>query len=314
MKVVIRTKPAIRMRNKKRKYSLKLFLMALPFLFLVILFYYVPLFGWVYAFFDYKPGIPLMQSEFVGMKYFKIAFVEQGSNLVRVLENSLALSLLNILVSPLYVVFAILLNEMNGKRFRKWVQTTTTLPNFISWVLVYSVFYVFFAVSDGVVNKALTALGLLELPFNFLGESSIAWAFQTMIGLWKGLGWGAIIYLAAIAGIDPELYDAAKVDGAGRFRTIWHITVPGISSTFIVLLLLNVSNMLNNGFEQFYVFYNALVADKLEVIDYYVYKVGLQSNDFSYSTVLGMFKTIVSVTILFVVNWIAKRIRGESII
>ncbi|MCU6711362.1 ABC transporter permease subunit [Paenibacillus sp. J5C_2022] len=301
-------------RESKPRYSMKLLLMAIPFITLVFIFYYVPLFGWVYAFFDYKPGIPLEQSNFVGLKYFKIAFMEQGSDLLRVLENSIALSLLNILVSPLYVVFAILLNEMRGKYFRKWVQTTTTLPNFISWVLVYSVFYVFFSVSDGVVNKVLVQIHLLELPFNFLGDSGIAWYFQTIVGLWKGLGWGAIIYLAAIAGIDPELYEAAKVDGAGRFRTIWSITVPGIMPTFVVLLLLNVSNMLNNGFEQFYVFYNALVADKLEVIDYYVYKVGLQSNDFSYSTVLGMFKTVVSVVILFTVNWIARRVRGESII
>jgi len=300
--------------RKKRKYSMKLLLMALPFLAAVFVFYYVPLFGWIYGFYDYKPGIPLSQSEFVGLKYLRIAFTEQGSDLARVLKNSLVLSFLGILVSPAYVAFAILLNEMRGKWFRKWVQVTTTLPNFISWVLVYSVFYVFFAVSDGVVNQVLLKLEWLQHPFNFLGNSEIAWAFQTMVGLWKGLGWGAIIYLAAIAGIDQELYDAAKVDGAARFRTIWHVTVPGIMPTFVVLLLLNVSNMLNNGFEQYYVFYNALVADKLEVIDYYVYRVGLETNDFSYSTVLGMFKTIVSVTVLFTVNWIAKKIRGESII
>ncbi len=301
-------------RIKKRKYSMKLLLMALPFLAAVFVFYYVPLFGWVYGFYDYKPGIPLSGSEFVGLKYLRIAFTEQGADLARVLKNSLVLSFLGILVSPAYVAFAILLNEMRGKWFRKWVQVTTTLPNFISWVLVYSVFYVFFAVSDGVVNQVLLKLEWLKQPFNFLGNSDIAWAFQTMVGLWKGLGWGAIIYLAAIAGIDQELYDAAKVDGSGRFRTIWHVTVPGIMPTFVVLLLLNVSNMLNNGFEQYYVFYNALVADKLEVIDYYVYRVGLETNDFSYSTVLGMFKTIVSVTVLFSVNWIAKKIRGESII
>ncbi|MFC5402915.1 ABC transporter permease [Cohnella soli] len=300
--------------GRKRKYSVKLLLMALPFLAVVFVFYYVPLFGWIYGFYDYKPGIPLSQSEFVGLKYLRIAFTEQGSDLMRVLKNSLVLSFLGILVSPAYVAFAILLNEMKGKWFRKWVQVTTTLPNFISWVLVYSVFYVFFAVSDGVVNHILLRLEWLKQPFNFLGNSDIAWGFQTLVGLWKGLGWGAIIYLAAIAGIDQELYDAAKVDGSGRFRTIWHVTVPGIMPTFVVLLLLNVSNMLNNGFEQYYVFYNALVADKLEVIDYYVYRVGLETNDFSYSTVLGMFKTIVSVTVLFTVNWIAKKIRGESII
>ncbi|MDG0814004.1 ABC transporter permease [Cohnella rhizosphaerae] len=298
----------------KRKQGWTLLLLALPFIAVVFVFYYVPLFGWVYGFFDYKPGIPLNRSEFVGLKYLRIAFTEQEMDLARVLKNSLALSFLGILVSPLYVAFAILLNEMRGKLLRKWVQVTTTLPNFISWVLVYSVFYVFFAVSDGVVNNVLIKLEWLARPFNFLGNSEIAWGFQTLVGLWKGLGWGAIIYLAAIAGIDQELYDAAKVDGAGRFRTIWHITVPGIMPTFVVLLLLNVSNMLNNGFEQYYVFYNALVADKLDVIDYYVYRVGLENNDFSYSTVLGMFKTIVSVVVLFTVNGIAKRIRGESII
>jgi len=301
-------------KKKKKKFSMTLLLMALPFIILVIVFNYVPLFGWIYGFYDYKPGIPLKDSEFVGLKYFRLAFMDQGTDLIRVLKNTLVLSFLSILVSPLFVAFAILLNEMRGKWFKKFVQVTTTLPNFISWVLVYSVFYVFFAVSDGVVNTLLLKFEWLVSPFNFLGNNDIVWYFQTLVGLWKGLGWGAIIYLAAIVGIDPELYEAAKSDGAGRFRTIWHITVPGIMPTFVVLLLLNVSNMLNSGFEQFYVFYNALVADRLEVIDYYVYRIGLESNDFSYSTVLGMFKTIVSVTILFTVNWFAKKVRGESII
>jgi len=296
----------------KRKDGMKLFMIAIPFVILTVVFYYVPLFGWVYAFFDYKPGIKLANTEFVGLEFFKLAL--ESRELYNVLTNTLVLSFLGIIVSPLPVVFAVMLSEAKGKFFKKFVQTTTTLPQFVSWILVFSIMFVLFSVNDGLINQVLLKLHLINNPTNLLANSDVAWYFQTAIGIWKGLGWGAIIYLAAITGIDSELYDAAKVDGAGRMSMIAHITIPGIMPTYFVLLLLTVGNMLSNGFDQYYVFYNAMVADKLNVLDYYVYRIGIAQSDYAYGTALGIFKTVISVILLFTVNWFSKRVRGQSII
>lgn len=149
---------------------------------------------------------------------------------------------------------------------------------------------------------------------NPLGNNDIAWGFQWALATWKSLGWNAIIYIAAITGIDSELYDAVHVDGANRWQTIWHVTVPGLYSTFFVLLLLQISNILSNGFDQYFVFYNPLTADKLEVLDYYVYKIGVLTNNYPQSIALGMFKTIISVTLLFGANKLSQKMRGESIV
>lgn len=301
-------------KKKQKKYTSaqwNLFFLSIPFLALTFVFYYIPLYGWIYAFYDYKPGISLAESRFVGLQYFKIIFHE-NSQLVNALKNTFALSFLSIAVSPLPILFAVFLSELKGKFFRKLIQTTTTLPNFISWILVYSVFFMFFS-TEGVLNDFLHKLGLPNQ--SLLVDSDAAWVFQTVVLIWKTLGWGAIIYLAAIAGIDQELYQAAEVDGAGRFRKIWNITIPGLMPTYIVLLLLAISQILSSGggFEQYFVFFNPLVAEKLEVLDYYVYRVGLTQNSISYATSLGIFKSLISITLLFFVNWISKLIRGESI-
>ncbi len=294
------------------KSRLNLLLMAVPFLVLVFLFNYLPLFGWVYAFFDYKPGIPLSQTEFVGLKFFTLTF-HDGGEMLNVLKNTLAMSFLGIVTTPLPLIFAILLSEVKNGKFKKFVQTTTTLPNFISWFIVFSLFFSIFSV-EGLLNTILMKLHIISEPTNILGNREAVWYVQTAVSVWKGIGWGAIIYLAAIAGIDQELYDAAKVDGAGRFQMIMNVTVPGLMPTYIVLLLLGISNMLSNGFDQYFVFHNPLVAEKIEVIDYYVYRIGIATNDYAYATAIGISKTAVSITLLFTVNFISKKIRGESII
>jgi len=163
------------------------------------------------------------------------------------------------------------------------------------------------------VNGVLRKFGA-ESIMNPLGNNDIAWGFQWALATWKSLGWNAIIYIAAITGIDSELYDAVHVDGANRWQTIWHVTVPGLYSTFFVLLLLQISNILSNGFDQYFVFYNPLTADKLEVLDYYVYKIGVLTNNYPQSIALGMFKTIISVTLLFGANKLSQKMRGESIV
>jgi putative aldouronate transport system permease protein len=298
-------------RNPGSREGIKLFLLALPFVFLILAFAYVPLFGWIYAFFDYKVGLPLDQSPFIGFAKFTMIFTN-FSEFLRVLRNTLVMSLLAIISTPLPAIFAIMLNEIKSPLFKKFVQTTTTLPNFISYILVFSLFFSVFSY-DGLFNSILKSLGFSIPPIGVLGNNQATWLFQWFVSIWKNLGWTSIIYLAAIAGIDLELYDAAKVDGASNIQKIMHVTVPGMFSTFLVLFLLQISNILNNGFDQYFVFYNPLVADRIEVLDYYIFKIGILANDYSMATALGILKTLISVLLLFVANTVSKRLRGESI-
>lgn len=284
------------------------FLYALPFVGFLFLFAYLPLFGWVYAFFDYKPGLPLFDSPYVGFKYLAMMFNE-WSQVGRVLTNTLVLSLMGLLLTPLPAIFAVLLNEVRGSRFRRVVQTITTLPNFISWIIVFGLFFSLFSM-EGMVTRLLTDLGWISPTQNILGDSDLAWFLQVALGVWKTLGWSAIIYLAAIVGIDQELYDAASVDGAGRWGKIWHITVPGIAPTYLVLLLLSISGMLSNGFDQFFVFTNPLVSDRLQVLDVYLYDIGIRMGNYSYSTALGIWKTLISIALLMTANFVSKKLRG----
>ena len=285
--------------------------MALPFVILVIAFSYVPLFGWSYAFTNYRAGMPRESIEFVGLKQF-IAIWNNRRELFRVLRNTFALSLIGLVFSPLPMAFAIMLNEIKSQKIRKFVQTFTTLPNFISWIVVFTLAFAMFS-SDGMVNNVLRHFGSSSIV-NPIGDSKHAWMFQWGLATWKTLGWNAIIYMASIAGIDQELYDAAHVDGANRWQSILHVTIPGLYPTFFVLLLLQISNILSNGFDQYFIFYNPLTADKIEVLDYYVYKIGVLTNNYPQSIALGMFKTVVSVTLLFGANALSKKVRGNSII
>ncbi|MDD3278056.1 MAG: ABC transporter permease subunit [Lachnospiraceae bacterium] len=297
--------------RKKMPEGKKFFLASIPFLILVFAFAYVPLMGWAYAFFDYHPGMSLFDCDFVGLKTFAKIWANK-EELFRVMRNTLALSFFSILGMPLAVIFAVMLNEIKSSKFRKLVQTTTTLPNFISWIVVFTLAFAMFS-TDGMVAGVFRAIGV-DKVVNFLGDNKHAWLFQWSLATWKCLGWSAIIYIATIAGIDSELYDAAHVDGANRMQTIRHITIPGLYSTFFVQMLLAISNMLSNGFEQYFVFYNPLTADKIEVLDYYVYKIGVLTNDYPQSIALGMAKTVISVILLFSANQLSKRVRGESIV
>lgn len=302
--------------TKKSANKYKLFLMAFPFLVLTFIFSYMPLYGWIYSFFDYRPGIPLKDNEFVGLQWFTsmVSNPTQVAEVLRVLKNTIAMSTLGIITSILPVMFAIFLVEIKTEWFKKVVQILTTLPNFISWVLVYSVAFTLFSTDGGLINRLLMQFGFVERGINFLASDSHTWLSMILWSTWKGLGWGAIMYLAAIAGIDQELYEAAKVDGAGRFRMIWHITVPGIMSTYFVILLLSIANFINNGMEQYYVFQNQVNKDHIEVLDLYVYNIGMLGTNFSLATAVSMLKSIVSVFLLFIANRMSKLFRGESII
>lgn len=299
--------------QSKDRYNL--FLMALPFLVLAFLFSYLPLYGWIYAFYDYRPGIPLSQTEFMGFDWFTsmISNEVQREEVMRVLRNTFAISSLNIATSVLPVIFAIFLTELRSTKFKKLVQTLTTLPNFISWVLVYSFAFMLFSVNNGFLNNLLMDMGLISEPLNILASDDHTWLSMTLWSVWKGLGWGAIMYIAAITGIDQEIYEAARVDGAGRFRLMWHVTVPGIMPTFFVLLLLSIGNFINNGMEQFYVFQNAMNTNHIEVLDLYVYNIGMTSSNFGFATAVSLLKSLVSLFLLFVANSMSRVIRKESI-
>ncbi|NLD87052.1 MAG: sugar ABC transporter permease [Clostridiales bacterium] len=276
---------------------------------MVFMFSYVPICGWIISFYEYRTGVPLFENEFVGFKYFKLFFTDK--QVLRVIKNTLIFSGIGYALAPLPMVFAILLNEIKSTRFRKIAQTITTLPNFISWVIVYALAFALFS-TDGVVNEVLKMFGSDKVT-NLLTNKDIVYLFQTIISQWKGLGWGSIIYIAAIAGIDQELYEAAAIDGAGRFGSAIHITLPGLMPTFITLLILSISNLINTGFQQYFVFKNSVVYDKLEVLDLYIYKQGLQIFDYSYSTAVGMIKSVISIVMLTIANIVAKRVRGNSI-
>lgn len=301
--------------GRKKLRGIKYLLLAVPFLIYVFAFSYVPLVGWIYSVFDYKIGQKFLDfgsMVFVGLDNFQKLFTER-SEVLRVLRNTLALSALGLLATPVPVVFAIMFNEIKNSKFKKIVQTATTLPNFISWIIVYGVAFAFFSV-NGFVSVLMQKIGIQPPVMGILGDVDHTWVLQWILGIWKSFGWSAIIYIAAITGIDSELYDAAKVDGANKLQSILHITIPGIMPTYVVMFLLAVSNILSNGFDQYFMFYNPMVADKIEVLDYYVYKVGFYINDYSYSITLGMLKSILGIVLLFTANALSKKIRGESIV
>ena len=294
---------------RKIKKDWKLFWIILPLILLVFLFSYVPLAGWALSLVDYKPGYPLLKNEWIGLKYFQMILTKSTTK--RVLRNTIIFSSLDLLCMPLPMLLAILLNEVRSDRFRKIAQVVTTLPHFISWIIVYSLAFAIFS-SEGLLNQV---LAMINAPGqNVLTDKNAVYWFQTCISIWKSLGWNAIIYIAAIAGIDQELYEAARVDGAGRFRCAIHITIPGLLPTFIVLLLLRISNFINSGIDQYYVFQNNLVTRNIEVLDLYVYTVGLKQQNYSYAIAAGIMKSFISIALLFIANFTAKKVRGESII
>ena len=300
---------ALTMTKPRKDY--KLLYYALPFMIIVLLFNYVPIFGWIYAFFDYVPGVKLNDSEFVGLEYFKLIFTD--ANVWRSLTNTFVFAILGILFSPLPMFFAILLNEVKNGPVRKIVQTFTTLPNFISWVIIFSLAFTLFS-SDGLITTMLLKIGIGTEGQNLLGDGNSVYIFQSLLGLWKGLGWSSIIYLAAIAGIDQEQYEAARVDGAGYFRCAIHITMPAMIGTFVVLFILNIGNFLNTGYEQYLLFKNSMTADNIEVLDLYAYRIGLENMDYSYGVAISIIKSVVSVILVTFANLVAKKARGSAVV
>lgn len=294
---------------KKQKF---LIFMSLPFVIWLIIFKYLPLAGWVMAFQDYKPGKSILDQTWVGFKHFKILFNEP--QFYQSLQNTIGMSVLGLVFGTICSIgFALLLNEMRNVKFKKSVQTISYLPHFISWVVAASIITSMLAPS-GSVNEFLISLHIINAPIQFMSNPSYFWGIVTAGDIWKEMGWNAIIYLAAITSIDPELYDAAKVDGAGRFRQILSITLPSIKPTIVVLLIMSIGNLLNIGFEKQMLLGNPIVADKSLVIDKYALDYGIGMFRYSFGTAIGIFKSLISIILLFGANKIAKKLGEGSLV
>lgn len=289
-----------------------LLIMTIPSIIFIMIFSYLPISGWIYSFFDYRIGYKLSRCEFVGLENFKYAFGDPY--ILKVIFNTLLISVAGLLGLPLAGMIAILLSEVKGKKFKKTVQTAITIPNFISWIIIYSIMFALFS-NDGVITSIYRTLtGNTESTTTLLTNPGTAKLFMILTNIWKTVGYNSIIFFAAITGIDSQLYDAAAVDGAGRWKKILHITIPGMLPTLITLLIISIGAILNNGFEQYYVFVNPMIQEEIEVLDYYVYRIGMLNNDIPASTAVSMVKTFISVVLVFSVNKISKRTLGQSIL
>jgi putative aldouronate transport system permease protein len=293
----------------KQKY---LYMMSIPFVLWVFVFQYVPLWGWTMAFQNYHPGKSFFKQDWVGFKYFIELFHDERFYLV--LRNTFVMSFLGLIAGFIVpIIFAVLLNEMRKQIFKRFVQTVSYLPHFVSWVVVAGIVSKMLSIDGGIINELLLKLHLISQPIQFMAKSHWFWGILTTADVWKEMGWNTIIYLAAITGIDPELYDAAKVDGAGRFKQIVHITLPGIRTTFIVLLIMSIGHLISNGFEKQMLLGNPLVTDYSEVLDLYALKYGLGMGRFSFGTAINMFNSVISIILLLLANGLFKRISKESI-
>ncbi|WP_243115285.1 ABC transporter permease [Mobilisporobacter senegalensis] len=266
------------------------------------------------AFQDYRPkaGMGIFDYPFVGLKHFIALF--QDPMFYNVMGNTLAMSFMQLIFGfPLPILFAILLNEVKSIKFKKLVQTSTYLPHFVSWVIVAGLFTTLLA-RDGIVNEMLLLIGAIKEPISFLALPRWFWGICTSAEIWKELGWNSIIFLAAIAGIDPTLYEAAKVDGASRWQSIKHITIPGIISTILVILVLDIGWIISIGFEKQYLLGNSIVQDYSKVLDLYILDYGIKLGRYSFGTAIGIFKSVVSIILLFFANQLAKRWNGQTVI
>ena len=287
-------------------------LLILPIAYLLI-FKYAPMYYVLIAFKDYNLFKGVLEMDWAknyGFEYFIKAF--KSRDFIYALRNTLLLNALDLLVGfCVPIIFALILNELRLKRFKKVVQTITYMPHFLSWVIIYSLALQLFAPTDGFVNVVIQKLGFESIPF--LDEVKHWIGTYIGLGIWQSFGWNSIIYLAAIAGISPELYEAASVDGAGRFRKMWHITLPGIKPTIIVLLIMALGNIIGSGFDRPFALQNNLVMKYAEVISTYVYRHGIKGLKFSLTTAVGLFQSVVGVFFLLMSNWLARKFGERGI-
>ena len=297
------------LKFRLRKYS-GLFLMLVPGLAWFFIFRYVPMYGIIIAFKKFYPLRGILDSPWVGIANFTRML--NTDLFIRAFVNTIVLSLLRLFISfPSVIVFALLLNELKNGRFKRNVQTISYLPHFVSWVVIGGVVRELLSADTGVVNWFITLLGGEQI--NFMIRPQYFRGILVIASLWKGVGWGSIVYLAAISGIDPQLYEAAQMDGANRLQRVLRITLPSIYPIIVILFILRVGHMMEAGFDQVFNLYNPLVYSVADIIDTYAYRVGLENFDYSYATAIGLFKNVVGVILLLLTNVLSKKIGDEGV-
>lgn len=297
-------------RDLYRQKTLHFF--ALLFIIWSTIFCYIPMRGLYIAFSDYKISKPIFDAPWVGLKYFNQFLTDP--NVINALKNTLGISMLNIVIGfPIPIIFALLLNEVMNSKFKKFIQTVSYLPHFVSWVILGG-FLINWTAQTGLINNILMQLRIIKEPLYLLGDPKYFWGTAVVSGIWKELGWNSIIYIAAITSISPELFEAASVDGAGRFRKIINITLPSIMGTISILFIFTMANLLNTNFDQIFVLKNTLNAEASTVLDIYVYRVGMQLGRFSYATAVGLLKSVVALGLLLFTNKVTHKLTGSSFI
>lgn len=277
-----------------------------------LLFCYKPMVGLIIAFQKFNIFKGIAGSKFVGLENFKFVFGMRDFGIA--LRNTLWLNTLDLVFGfPAPIILAILLNEMRMMKWKKFSQTLLYLPHFLSWVIIGGMVLQIFAPTTGAINATLMKLGLIDSNIPFLTNGAW-WTFTyVLVGVWQGMGWGTILYLAAITGLDASLFEAAEVDGANKLQRIWHITLPGIRSTIVVLLVLNIGRMMNIGFDRPFIIGNTLVKDTCDVISTFVYRAGIQNNQFARATAIGLFQSVVGVVLITIANTISRWFDEQSI-
>lgn len=285
--------------------------MIWPGLILCFIFSYIPMYGIIIAFKDYNILSSVTGAEWVGLKYFREFFNDPA--LSNVLRNTLALNGLALLFSfPAPILLALFINEIKNVKFKKTVQTISYLPHFLSWV-IFGGIVMEMLMPNGVVSVLLYKLGILSEPINFMAKGEYFYAIYTIISIIKSVGFGSILYVAAITGIDQELYEAATVDGCGRFQKMWYITIPCISGTIVIMLIFQISSILNTGYEQIILLQNSLNLAYSETLDTYVYKIGIAQSRYSYAAAVGLLKSILSVSLMLIANQTSKKALGRGL-
>jgi len=310
-----RTRKSLQQHFRELWLQRDLQVMILPWMLLVIVFSYIPMYGLIIAFQDLRLGDVMGFSRWVGFEHFRMFFT--SPDFWPIMRNTFAISFLKmIFVFPTPILLALMLNEVRGIKYKRAVQTISYLPYFISWVVVAGLALDFMR-TDGAINSILLSFGIIDSPISFMNNPDYFWTIIVITDIWKNVGWSAIIYIAAIASINPELYQAAEIDGAGRFAKIWHITMAGIKPTVVILLILTTGSIIQSSFDQVMLLtnnlQNTMVFERSEILDTHIFRVGMRNMRYSYATAVGLFRSFISVSLLLSANYIARKLSDESL-
>ena len=307
--------PSIRRKHLFRKMLRQryLYLMLAPAFITVLIFSYIPLSGWYMAFSSYKPGQSIFKAPWVGLYQFK-SFLVDSSDALNIIRNTLVMNVSTMVVGLLTAfLFAILLKELRIALMSKFVQTVTFFPYFMSWVILYALIYAMFATGSGAINETLIQMGVIKDGINLLGDKAYSWLLILCVNTWNFLGYNSVVFIAAIAGISSEQYEAAEIDGAGRLGKVLYITIPNMMPTLIVLLIMNSGWLFNSSLDQYFLFTNPTNRETMEVFDMYIYRYGMKLLNYSYATAVGILKTAVSILLLVAVNGLSRKYSEKSI-